>query len=86
MGQQRPLYDIGPFRSSTKNTNTQLNVYVSNKHFKVDLYASNFESSPALLEEYLRQVKRQEPEYIYPTRQTKMMSSKTLLMKCTIES
>ena len=61
---RRPIYDIGLFRSSTKDKNTQLNVFVSNKRFKIDLLAVNFESSPTLLEEYLRQVKRQEPEYI----------------------
>ncbi|OJD24950.1 hypothetical protein ACJ73_03686 [Blastomyces percursus] len=64
MAQQQPLYEIGPFRSSTKNTDTQLNVYVSNKHFKIDLFTANFESSPALLAEYLRQVQRQDPDYI----------------------
>lgn len=64
MAQQQPLYEIGPFRSSTKNTDTQLNVYVSNKHFKIDLFTANFENSPALLAEYLRQVQRQDPDYI----------------------
>jgi hypothetical protein len=60
----RPLYSIGLFRSSTKNSDTQLNVNVSDKHFKIDLFAANFEGSPDLLEEYLHQVKRQEPEFI----------------------
>ncbi|KAB8214842.1 hypothetical protein BDV33DRAFT_208902 [Aspergillus novoparasiticus] len=46
MAKQQPLYDVGPFRSSIKNTDTQLNV------------------SPAPLAEYLRQVQRQDPEYI----------------------
>jgi len=46
------------------NKDTQLNVYVSNKRFTIDLFTSNFESSPALLAEYLRQVERQEPEWI----------------------
>lgn len=64
MTQQQPLYDIGPFRSSTKNTDTQLNVYVSNKRFKIDLFTANFRSSPLLLAEYLRHVQRQDPEYI----------------------
>ncbi|KAJ5215635.1 uncharacterized protein N7498_002042 [Penicillium cinerascens] len=64
MAQQPPIYDIGPFKSSTKNTDTQLNVYVSNKRFRIDLFTSNFESSPALLAEYLRHVQHQEPEWI----------------------
>lgn len=64
MAQQQRLYEIGLFRSSTKNTNTQMHVYVSDKHVKVDLFAANFKSSPNLLEEYLHQVKRQEPGYI----------------------
>jgi hypothetical protein len=64
MAQQQSLYDIGPFRSSTKNTDTQLNVYVSNKRFKIDLFTANFESSPTLLAEYVRQVQRQDPDYI----------------------
>ncbi|KAJ5686459.1 hypothetical protein N7536_009078 [Penicillium majusculum] len=64
MAREQPIYDIGPFKSSTKNTDTQLNVYVSNKRFKIDLFTSSFESSPALLAEYLRHVQRQEPEWI----------------------
>lgn len=64
IAQHRPIYDIGPFRSSIKNTDTQLNVYVSNIRFKIDLFTSNFERSPALLAEYLRHVQRQEPEWI----------------------
>ncbi|KAJ5835679.1 hypothetical protein N7447_001705 [Penicillium robsamsonii] len=64
MAKEQPIYDIGPFKSSTKNTDTQLNVYVSNKRFKIDLFTSNFERSPALLAKYLRHVQRQEPEWI----------------------
>ncbi|KAE8326626.1 hypothetical protein BDV39DRAFT_215602 [Aspergillus sergii] len=64
MADPQPLYDSGPFRSSTKNTDTQLNVYVCNKRFKIDLFIANFENSPALLAEYLRQVQCQDPEYI----------------------
>ncbi|ODM14476.1 hypothetical protein SI65_10098 [Aspergillus cristatus] len=64
MAQQQPLYDIGPFGSSIRNTDTQLNVYVSDKRFKIDLFTANFESSPALLAEDLQQVHRQEPEFI----------------------
>ncbi|KGO64842.1 hypothetical protein PITC_040870 [Penicillium italicum] len=64
MAKEQPIYDIGPFKSSTKNTDTQLNVYVSNKRFKIDIFTSNFERSPALLAEYLRHVQRQEPEWI----------------------
>lgn len=58
------LYDIGPIRSSTKNIDTQLNVYVTNKRFKIDLFTANFESSPALLIEYLRHVQSQDPAFI----------------------
>ena len=64
MAQKQVIYDIGPFTSSTKNTDTQLTVHVSNKRFKIDLFTSHFESSPALLAEYLRHVQRQEPEWI----------------------
>ncbi|EGC41696.1 conserved hypothetical protein [Histoplasma capsulatum var. duboisii H88] len=64
MAEQQPLYNIGPFRSSNKNTDTQLNVYVSDKHFKIDLFTANFESSPVLLAEYLQHVQRLDPEYI----------------------
>jgi hypothetical protein len=64
MARQHPIYDIGPFRSSARNTDVQLNGYVSNKRFKIDLFTANFESSPALLAEYLRHVRRQEPEWI----------------------
>lgn len=49
---------FGPFRSRQKQT--QLDVYVSNKRFKIELFTANFESSA----EYLRQVHREEPEYI----------------------
>lgn len=64
MEQQRQIYDIGPFRSSVKNKDTQLNVYVSDKHFKIDVFEDELRSSPAILKEYLRQVSRQEPDFI----------------------
>ncbi|OJD13559.1 hypothetical protein AJ78_05995 [Emergomyces pasteurianus Ep9510] len=64
MTEQPPLYNIGPFRSSSKNTDTQLNVYVSNKQFTIDLFTANFESSSVLLAEYLQRVQRLDPEYI----------------------
>lgn len=64
MSRKQPIYEIGPFKSSTRNTDTQLNLYVSNKRFKIDLFTSSFKSSPALLTEYLRHVQRQEPEWI----------------------
>ncbi|KAJ5796129.1 uncharacterized protein N7518_004669 [Penicillium psychrosexuale] len=62
MARKQLIYEIGLFRSSTKNKDTQLNV--SNKRFKIDLFASGFESSSTLLAEYLRHVRRQEPEWI----------------------
>jgi hypothetical protein len=39
-------------------------VFVFNKRFRIDLFTSNFECSPALLAEDLRQVERQAPEWI----------------------
>ncbi|KAJ5213513.1 hypothetical protein N7449_000682 [Penicillium cf. viridicatum] len=64
MAKEQPIYEIGPFEPSTKNTDTQLNVYVSNKRFKIDLFTSSFQRSSALLAEYLRHVQRQESEWI----------------------
>jgi hypothetical protein len=64
MAPTQPIYEIGPFISSTKNTDTQLNVTIPNKRFRIDLFTSTFESSHALLAEYLRHVRRQEPEWI----------------------
>lgn len=60
-------YDIGPFWSSSKNKNTQVNVHVADKHFQIDLTPSNFETSPALLDEYLRHISHLEPDYIPET-------------------
>jgi hypothetical protein len=59
-----PRYDIGPFWSSDRNTDVQINVFVSDKHFQIDILAANLEKSPSLLEEYLRHIKRQDPEFI----------------------
>ncbi|GIJ84930.1 hypothetical protein Asppvi_003785 [Aspergillus pseudoviridinutans] len=56
------LYDIGPFWFSGTSTDTQLNVYVSDKHYQIELSASNFEDSPTLLSEYLRHIERVDPE------------------------
>ncbi|KNG81816.1 hypothetical protein ANOM_010747 [Aspergillus nomiae NRRL 13137] len=64
MAAQRPIYSIGTFQSSCLNTDTQMNVHVSNKRFKIDIFTANFRRSPALLSEYLRQVRRQEPEFV----------------------
>lgn len=63
MAQKQPIYDIGTYKSSSLNKDTQLNVHASNKRFRIDLFTSNFESSPVLLVEYLRHVRRQEPEW-----------------------
>lgn len=65
MAQPQPIYSIDPFMSSTKNKDTTLNIHVSNKRFKIDLFSSSFENSPHLLAEYLRQVQRQEPDWMY---------------------
>ena len=60
----RPLYDIGPFWSSERNTNCQMTVYVADKHFQIDLSTANFKDSPAVLNEYLSHLRRLDPEYI----------------------
>lgn len=60
----QPLYTLGPFWSSERNKDAQLNIFVSDKHFQVELKASNFEKSPTLLAEYLRHVERLEPDYL----------------------
>lgn len=65
MVEPRRLYSIGLFTSSERDKDTQLNVLVADKHFKIDLFAASFEGSPYLLQEYLRHVKRQEPEYTF---------------------
>ncbi|PGH12736.1 hypothetical protein AJ79_04097 [Helicocarpus griseus UAMH5409] len=64
MAQRQPLYSISPFRSSSKNTDTQLDMCVSDKYSKIDLFTADFASSPTLLADYLRHVHRQDPEYI----------------------
>jgi hypothetical protein len=62
--ESRPLYSLGPFWSSEHNKDTQLNVFVSDKHFQIELRVSNFENSPTLLAVYLRHVRRLEPDYL----------------------
>jgi hypothetical protein len=47
-----PRYNIGPFWSSNRNTDVQINVFVSDKHFQIDILTANLEKSPSLLEEY----------------------------------
>jgi hypothetical protein len=60
------FYDIGPVWFSGKSTDTQLNVYVSDKHYQIELSAANFEDSPVLLNEYLRHIERLDPENFKP--------------------
>ncbi|KAI9752049.1 MAG: hypothetical protein M4579_005777 [Chaenotheca gracillima] len=60
----KPLYSIGLFRSNTRNTDTQLTVFVADKRFEINLLTTNFEDSPAILEAYLRHVRRQEPDFL----------------------
>lgn len=60
----RPIYNIGPFQSSIKNKDIQLNVYVSDKHFKIDLFEEKLKDSPDILKEYFRQLDRQEPDFV----------------------
>lgn len=64
MAQKKPIYSIGLFISSTKSKDTTVNIHISNKRFKIDLFSSNFENSLTLLAEYLRQVRRQEPDWV----------------------
>lgn len=62
--ESRRLYNIGPFWSSEHNKDTQLNVFVSDKHFQIELQVSNLENSPRLLAEYLQHVEHLEPDYL----------------------
>ncbi|KAJ5934622.1 hypothetical protein N7466_004169 [Penicillium verhagenii] len=57
-------YTLGPFRSSVHDKDSQLNVFVSNKHFQIELKAANFEKSPTLLADYLRYHDHLEPDYL----------------------
>lgn len=59
-----PRYTLGPFWSSELNKDSQLNVFVSDKHFQIELKACNFKKSPALLADYLRFLDRLEPDYL----------------------
>lgn len=59
-------YEIGPIWSSERDTDVQLNVFVGNKHFQVDLFTANFKANPKLLKEYLRHVERSAPDYLPP--------------------
>ena len=59
-------YEIGPFWSSERNTDVQLNLYVSDQHFRIDLFTANFEASQRVLKEYLLHVEHSDPEYIPP--------------------
>ncbi|KAJ5226523.1 hypothetical protein N7468_007748 [Penicillium chermesinum] len=60
----KPSYTLGPFRSSVNDEDSQLNVFVSNKHFQIELKASNFEKSPTLLADYLQHLEHLEPDYL----------------------
>ncbi|GKZ31959.1 hypothetical protein AbraIFM66950_000958 [Aspergillus brasiliensis] len=57
-------YTLGPLWSSEFSKDSQLNVFVSDKHFQIELEARNFESSPAHLADYLRLLQRLEPDYL----------------------
>lgn len=59
-----PRFTLGPFWSSEVNKDSQLNVFISDKHFQIELKACNFKKSPALLAEYLRLLERLEPDYL----------------------
>ncbi|KAF1963734.1 hypothetical protein CC80DRAFT_511962 [Byssothecium circinans] len=59
---QNPMYEIGPTWSSTLNTDVELNVFVSDTHFHIDLFTANFESNAKLLKVYLRHVERPDPD------------------------
>jgi hypothetical protein len=60
------LYDIGELWFSGTSTDTQLNVYVSDKHYQIELSESSFVDSPVLLSQYLRHIKRVDPENFNP--------------------
>lgn len=62
--QSQPLYTLGPLWSSELNKDSQLNIFVSDKNFQIELKASNFETSPTLLAEYLRHLRRVERDYL----------------------
>lgn len=62
----QPTYQIGPIWSSERNTDVQLNVFVGDKHFQINLFTANFEASPTLLKEYLLHVEHLDPEYLPP--------------------
>ncbi len=63
---QRPLYEIGNTGSSIHNTDVELNVLVSDTHFRIDFFTANFEGNPTLLKQYLHHVKSTDLEYIPP--------------------
>ncbi|KAF2467282.1 uncharacterized protein BDR25DRAFT_376225 [Lindgomyces ingoldianus] len=63
----RPTYEIGATWSSEHNTDVKLNVSVGDKHFRIDLFTTNFEANPKLLKEYLLHVERSDPTYIPPS-------------------
>lgn len=62
----KPLYEVGNTISSEHNTDVTLNVMVANKHFRVDLFTTNFEPNPKLLQEYLLHVQRSDPTCMPP--------------------
>lgn len=59
-----PRYTLGPFWSSELNKDSELNIFVSDKLFQIELKASNFKKSPKLLADYLRYLERLEPDYL----------------------
>jgi hypothetical protein len=60
------LYDIGELWFSGTSTDTQLNVYISDKHYQIELSESNFVDSPVLLSQYLHHIKRVDLENFNP--------------------
>ncbi|KAF2707887.1 hypothetical protein K504DRAFT_458374 [Pleomassaria siparia CBS 279.74] len=63
---QRPVYEIGTTGSSIHNTNVELNVFVSDVHFRINLFTADFKGNPRLLKEYLLHVEHSDLEYIPP--------------------
>lgn len=59
-----PRYTLGPFWSSELNKDSQLNVFVSDKQFQIELKAHGFKKSPVLLADYLRHLERLKPDYL----------------------
>lgn len=57
---------VKPILVQRINKDSQLNVYASDKHFQIELKASNFDKSQPLVAEYIRHLEHLEPDYYLP--------------------